>query len=142
MFLTALQALAYLAYGQLPVPMVVMGFELHFLALTGQAPRVDACLRCNRPFTQEASVLDVAGGGALCAACARVGRPLSHGARRILLRVPKTRFQALEKLPGHPDWPEAAPPYPPLLSSTAWTGPPGCGLPCPKAGTPAMAEAP
>ena len=29
-------------------------------------------------------------------------------ARRILLRVPQTRFQSLEKLPGHPDWPEAA----------------------------------
>ena len=108
LFLTALQALAYLAYGQLPIPMVVKGFELHYLALTGQAPRVDSCLRCSRPFAQEASVLDVAGGGAVCAACARVGRPLSHGARRILLRVPQTRFQSLEKLPGHPDWPEAA----------------------------------
>lgn len=108
MFMTALKALAYLAYGDLPLSMVVMGFELHYLALTGQAPQVDACLNCGRPFVQERGVLDVAAGGALCLRCAQGGHPLSHGARRILLKVPRTRFEALEKLPGHPDWPEAA----------------------------------
>lgn len=108
LFMIALKALAYLAYGELPLPMAVMGFELHYLALGGQAPRVDACLRCGRPFAEERGVMDAAAGGALCLSCARGGYPLSHGARRILLKVPKTRFEALEKLPGHPDWPEAA----------------------------------
>jgi recombinational DNA repair protein (RecF pathway) len=51
-------------------------------------------------------------GGAVCASCARDARealvPLSEGARRILLRVPATRFDVIDKLLGHPDWPEAA----------------------------------
>lgn len=108
MFMLALKALAYLAYGDLPVPMVVMGFELHYLDLLGQAPRVDSCLNCGKPFDTQDGVFLPGMGGALCKKCGVGGQPMSHGARRILLRTPVTRFEALEKMPGHPNWPEAA----------------------------------
>lgn len=107
LFLTSLKALAYFAYGGLPLSMAVMGYELHYLALTGQAPRMNACCVCGRPFVQQPGLFSVHLGGVLCPGCG-VGEPLSHGARRILMRVPMTPFTALEKLPGHPDWPEAA----------------------------------
>lgn len=107
LFLTSLKALAYFAYGDLPLPMMVMGYELHYLMLTGQAPRMDVCCVCGHPFVNERGVFDIIAGGAVCLTCASSGEPLSHGARRILMRVPQTRFEALEKLPGHPDWPEA-----------------------------------
>jgi DNA repair protein RecO (recombination protein O) len=111
LFLLALKALAFLSYSGLPPELVTAAFELHYLALTGQAPRVDKCVLCGRDATR-APAFSERLGGAVCAACAprtqEALSPLSEGARRILLKVPKTRFDVIDKLLGHPDWPEAA----------------------------------
>ncbi|MEG1811940.1 MAG: DNA repair protein RecO [Clostridia bacterium] len=143
LFVMALKALALLAYGELPPALVTLAFELHLMNLTGQAPCVDQCVLCARPFEGERALLadgqaniavgaargvgrdgllagvnaraaceklrfDARLGGAVCAQCARGGQPLSNGARRILLRVPKTRIDVADKLLTRPEWPEAA----------------------------------
>ena len=33
---------------------------------------------------------------------------VTNGARRIMLKLPRTRFDQVMLLDGHPDWPEAA----------------------------------
>ncbi len=108
LFLLALKALAFLSYGELPAFLVVAAFELHYLHLGGQAPRVDSCVVCGRAFDGEKSRFDARLGGAACLNCPSIGKALSHGARRILLRVPLTRFEVIDKLVGHPDLAEAA----------------------------------
>ena len=40
--------------------------------------------------------------------CAPHAKPLSEGARRILLKAPKAPFKSIELLNDHPDWSEAA----------------------------------
>lgn len=108
LFLTTLRALAFLAYGALPLPLVVMAYELHYLALRGESPMVGACVRCGKPLTDEATRFSVSLGGVCCPACPGDGRPLSHEARRILLRVPQTRFDVIDRLIDKPAWREAA----------------------------------
>ncbi|MEG2388370.1 MAG: DNA repair protein RecO, partial [Clostridia bacterium] len=159
LFVMALKALALLAYGELPPALVTLAFELHLMNLTGQAPCVDQCVLCARPFEGERALLadgqaniaveaargigrdglladgqaniaveaargvgrdallagenaraaceklrfDARLGGAVCAQCARGGQPLSNGARRILLRVPKTRIDVADKLLTRPE---------------------------------------
>ena len=121
LFQLALKALAFLSYSSLPPELTTAAFELHYLGLMGQAPRMDHCVICARELTAPAGT-SVAGGssaafsarlgGAVCPLCAPNAHeplsPLSEGARRILLKVPKTRFDVIDKLLGHPDWPEAA----------------------------------
>ena len=107
LFHTALRALAFLSYSDLPIPLVIMAFELHYLSLIGQAPHVDTCVVCGHPFVDESSTLDLRRGGAVCKNCPAIGKALAHGARRILLRVPQTQFDAVSKLPDHPNLPEA-----------------------------------
>jgi DNA repair protein RecO (recombination protein O) len=108
MFLLALRALAFLSYAQLPPELITAAFELHYMAHMGQAPRMEACVVCGCDVAGPAGFSDRLG-GAVCARCAD-GRafPLSEGARRILLKVPAVRFDVIDKLLGHPDWPEAA----------------------------------
>jgi len=111
MFLLTLKALAFLSYSELPPELVTAAFELHYLGLTGQAPRMGQCVGCGREVRGPAAFSERLG-GALCGSCAphmqERPAPLSEGARRILLRVPETRFDVIDKLSGHPDWPEAA----------------------------------
>ncbi len=130
LFFLSLRALAFLSYSTLPPELVTAAFELHYMKLLGQAPGVDKCVVCGRglapgdvPVIQDGAPAQSQNshapmwfserlGGAVCASCARAAReslsPLSEGARRILLRVPATRFDVIDKLLGHPDWPEAA----------------------------------
>ncbi len=117
LFLLTLKALAFLSYSTLPPELITAAFELHFLQLSGQAPRVDRCVTCGRDVSTPAGSsgplrFSERLGGAVCGRCALDAReplsPLSEGARRILLKVPKTRFDVIDKLLGHPDWPEAA----------------------------------
>ncbi len=129
LFLLSLKALAFLSYSSLPPELTTAAFELHYLHLMGQAPRVDRCVVCGRDVSGGAGTSGGAGasapagssgrlwfserlGGAVCEPCVHgvheVPAPLSEGARRILLKVPKTRFDVIDKLLGHPDWPEAA----------------------------------
>jgi DNA repair protein RecO (recombination protein O) len=107
LFQLALNALAHWCYGSIPPELVTMVFELHYLKLLGQAPMMDQCVACGQALDGEAG-FDVARGGALCARCAGGKTVLTNGARRILLRVPMTKFAAVDKLDGHPDWPTAA----------------------------------
>jgi len=111
LFLLSLKALAFLSYSALPPELTTAAFELHYLGLTGQAPQMDRCAACAREVSGP-SFFSERLGGAVCPSCAHGAHealyPLSEGARRILLKVPKTRFDVIDKLLGHPDWPEAA----------------------------------
>lgn len=106
-FLMALRALVYLNYSDLPAPLVTFAFEAHLMALEGYSPRVDSCVKCGRPL-DNAARFDAVRGGAVCVGCVFDAPGISYGARRILYRLPMTRFEAFEKLHDHPDWPEAA----------------------------------
>ncbi len=111
LFFLSLKALAFLAYSALPPELTTAAFELHYLSLLGQAPRMDRCVLCGREASGPCAFSERLG-GAVCAACvhgaAEPHSPLSEGARRILLKVPVTRFDVIDKLLGHPSWPEAA----------------------------------
>ena len=107
-FLLALKALAHLNYApELPAAMLTFAFEAHFMALSGYPPRVDSCVLCGRPIAGEAR-FDARLGGAVCPSCPSHAPRISLGARRILYKLPRTRFENAPKLVESPDWPEAA----------------------------------
>ena len=107
-FLLALKALAHLNYApELPAAMLTFAFEAHFMALSGYPPRVDSCVLCGRPIAGEAR-FDARLGGAVCMDCPSYAPRISLGARRILYKLPRTRFENAPKLVDSPDWPEAA----------------------------------
>ena len=107
LFITTLRALAHLNYGELPPEMVTMAFEMHFMAINGMAPRMDACMKCGRRIDGDAR-FDADLGGAVCLQCFSGAPEISNGARRILMKLPRTQFDKFQLLDGHPDWPEAA----------------------------------
>ena len=107
LFALLLRALAHLAYSGLNASMLTMAFELHYLAILGLSPVMDSCVRCGAPVEGNAW-FDAAGGGVVCEKCRRALPDISNGARRIMLRVPRTRFDAVKHLEGHADAPIAA----------------------------------
>ena len=107
LFIMTLRALAHLNWGDMPPEMVTMAFEMHFMALNGFAPRMDVCQRCGRPIDGDAR-FDPELAGAVCLNCPSPAEPISNGARRILMKLPRTQFDRFQLLDGHPDWPEAA----------------------------------
>ena len=107
LFLIALRALAHLNYSELPPEMLTMAFEMHLTAQLGYAPRVDACQKCGRPIDGDAR-FDAERGGCVCLSCPSGAPYMTNGARRIMLKLPRTRFDQVRLLDGHPDWPEAA----------------------------------
>ena len=107
LFIMTLRALAHLNWSDLPPELITMAFEMHFMALNGLAPRMDACIRCGRPIDGDAR-FDPDQGGAVCLDCPSGAAKISNGARRILMKCPRTQFDRFELLDGHPDWPEAA----------------------------------
>ena len=107
LFVMTLRALAHLNWGELPPEMVTMAFEMHFMALNGLQPRMDACIRCGRPINGDAR-FDADQGGAVCLECPTNAPDISNGARRILMKLPRTAFDRFTLLDGHADWPEAA----------------------------------
>lgn len=107
LFIMTLRALAHLNWGDLPQELVTAAFEMHFMALNGFAPRMDACIRCGRPIDGDAR-FDAAQGGAVCLDCPSAAARISNGARRIMMKCPRTPFDRFQLLDGHPDWPEAA----------------------------------
>lgn len=107
LFITTLRALAHLNYGEMPLEMITMAFEMHFMALNGYAPRMDSCVKCGRPIDGDAR-FDARLGGAVCLNCPSTAPRISNGARRILMKLPRTRFDQFQLLDGHPNWPEAA----------------------------------
>ena len=42
LFMTTLRALAHLSYGELPLALTTMAYEMHFMALNGLAPQMHA----------------------------------------------------------------------------------------------------
>lgn len=107
LFVMTLRALAHLSYGEMPLEMVTMAFEMHFMALNGYAPRMDSCVKCGKPINGDAR-FDARLGGAVCLNCPSSAPRISNGARRILMKLPRTRFDQFQLLDGHPDWQEAA----------------------------------
>ena len=107
LFVMTLRALAHLNWGEMPPEMVTMAFEMHFMALNGLQPRMDACIRCGRPINGDAR-FDADQGGAVCLECPTNAPDISNGARRILMKLPRTAFDKFTLLDGHADWPEAA----------------------------------
>ena len=107
LFLITLRALAHLNYSDLPAELLTMAFEMHLMAQLGYAPRADACARCGRPIDGDAR-FDAERGGCVCLYCPSSAPKISHGARRIFLKLPRTRYDQVKLLPDHPDWQEAA----------------------------------
>lgn len=107
LFLITLRALAHLNYSDLPPEMLTMAFEMHLMAQLGYAPRVDTCQKCGRPIDGDAR-FDADRGGCVCLHCPSPAPFISHGARRVMLKLPRTRFDQVKHLDGYPDWQEAA----------------------------------
>ena len=107
LFIVTLRALAHLNWGELPPELTTMAYEMHFMALSGLAPRMNACVHCGRPIDGDAR-FDAQLGGAVCNECRSYAPRISNGARRILMKLPRTQFDKFQLLDGHPDWPEAA----------------------------------
>lgn len=107
LFIITLRALAHLNYGELPPALVTFAFESHFMRLNGLSPRMDACVRCGRPVDGDAR-FDADLGGVVCDRCASPAPRISNGARRILMKLPRTQFDRFQLLRDRPEWPEAA----------------------------------
>lgn len=107
LFMTTLRALAHLNWGELPPALTTFAFEMHFMALNGFQPRMDACVRCGRSIDGNAR-FDALQGGAVCLECRSSAPPISNGARRILMKAPRTQFDKYALLNDRPEWPEAA----------------------------------
>ena len=107
LFIVTLRALAHLNYGELPPALVTFAFECHFMRLMGLSPRMDGCVRCGRAVDGDAR-FDAELGGAVCLDCPSPAPRVSNGARRILMKTPRTQFDRFQLLAGRPEWPEAA----------------------------------
>ena len=90
-----------------PAAMLTLAFEAHFMALSGYPPRVDSCVLCGRTIAGQAR-FDARLGGAVCPDCPSHAPHISLAARRILYKLPRTRFENAPKLVESPAWPEAA----------------------------------
>ena len=107
LFLITLRALAHLNYSDLPPALLTMAFEMHFMAQLGFAPRMNQCVQCGRSIDGDAR-FDARLGGAVCLNCSSMAPFISNGARRIMIKLPRTQYDKVSLLDGHPDWPEAA----------------------------------
>ena len=107
LFMLTLRALTFLNHSELPPEMLTMAFEMHFMNLIGLAPRADACVRCGRLVEGDAG-FDANAGGVVCAHCDPNAPVIANGARRVLFKLPQTRFESVQKLEGYPYWQEAA----------------------------------
>lgn len=107
LFMISLRALAFLNYSDLPPTMLTMAFEMHYMAQQGMRPMMHQCVKCGRPVDGDAR-FDMERGGAVCNACASTAPWVSNGARRILMKLPGTKFDQVRLLEGNEHWPEAA----------------------------------
>lgn len=107
LFLITLRALAHLNYSGIQPELLTMAFEMHFMAQLGYAPRMDVCLKCGRSVDGDAR-FDVDRGGCVCLSCPSSAPRITNGARRILMKLPRTKYDQVQLLVDHPDWREAA----------------------------------
>ena len=91
----------------IPFLLLAVRFAVTFLAQLGFAPRMDECGICGRRIDGDAR-FDAGLGGAVCLSCPSSAPFISNGARRILMKLPRTGYDKVALLDGHPDWPEAA----------------------------------
>ena len=108
LFQMTLRALTYLTHSDLPPSLLTAMFEMQLWRMTGFAPNMEECVVCRAPASGATLRFDARRGGCVCAVCGAGAKPLSEGARRILMKAPRTPFDAVEKLAPHPDWREAA----------------------------------
>ncbi len=107
LFMTTLKALAHLSYSDIRPELLTMAFELHLVTQLGFAPRMDTCMCCGRPIDADAR-FDIHLGGTVCLKCSSAAPRISNGARRILMKTPRTRYEQVALLVDRPEWPEAA----------------------------------
>ena len=107
LFMTTLRALAFLNYSDLPPAMLTMAFEMHYMAQLGMRPMMHQCVKCGRPVDGDAR-FDMERGGVVCNQCPSTAHFVSHGARRILMKLPGTKFEQVQLLQGNEHWQEAA----------------------------------
>ena len=107
LFITTLRALAYLNYGEMTPALVTMAFEMHLMALNGMSPRMDACMQCGRKVDGDAR-FDIWRDGVVCVNCRSMAPDISNGARRIIMKLPRTSFDRFQLVLDRPEWPEAA----------------------------------
>ncbi len=108
LFDMALSALSYLTYSNIEPKLLNAMFLMKLLYIGGFAPAADKCAVCGKSAEHVALGFDASRGGCVCPNCVPRARTLSEGARRILFKAPRTPYKAVEKLVGHPDWPEAS----------------------------------
>ena len=121
LFMTTLRALAYLNYSDLPPELVTMAYEMHFMALNGLSPAMDRCVRCGRPVNSDCR-FDAHLGGAICMDCMSAAPFITNGARRILMKLPRTEFDKFQMVDGHPNWQEAAHHFRSYINQKMYTG--------------------
>lgn len=107
LFMITLRALAHLNYSDLPPELLTMAFEMHFMAQLGYSPCMNRCMQCGRTIDGDAR-FDAGLGGAVCLDCASTAPFVSNGARRIMMKLPRTRYDQVALVDDHPNWPEAA----------------------------------
>jgi len=108
LFRMTLDALAYLATSDLSPDLLTAMFEMQLWRMTGFSPNAAECVVCHTGADKTDLRFDAHKGGCVCAFCAPGAAALSEGARRILLKAPRTPYRAVEKLNESEDWPEAA----------------------------------
>ncbi len=108
LFGMTLKSLAYLANSGLPPALLTAMFEMRLWRLTGFSPNVSECVVCGRPAENAGLRFDAERGGCVCAVCSPSGKPLSEGARRILLKAPRAPYETISLLQDRPEWQEAA----------------------------------
>ena len=107
LFMITLRALAHLNYSDIPPELLTMSFEMHFLAQLGFAPGMNQCMQCGRPIDGDAR-FDARLGGTVCLHCPSNAPKVSNGARRIMMKTPRTQYDKVSLLEDRPEWPEAA----------------------------------
>lgn len=107
MFDMALTAITYLAHSDIETDLLDFMFLMKLCFFTGIPPCADKCCVCGKSAEEVTLRFSALRGGCVCVRCAENARVLSEGARRILMKAPRTPYKAVEKLVGHPDWPEA-----------------------------------
>ena len=107
LFDLTLNALTFLTYSELPAELIDAMFKLKLTRVCGFSPRADACAVCGIGAGETVLRFDAMRGGCVCDKCAPHAKPLSEGARRILLKAPRAPFKSVELLKDHPDWSEA-----------------------------------
>lgn len=105
LFHMTLNALAYLAHSDLPPKLLTAMFEMQLWNDAGFAPNTTECVLCHSVSNLR---FDAVKGGCVCVKCCPGAKPLSEGARRILMKAPRAKYETVELLNEHPDWPEAA----------------------------------